>query len=160
MAKGKEALAAEKRRNAALLEKQTELMIQIAELKTENGMLAKQVRDLEVQHDRALRTGTLLTERDDAIAAANGMRDELEMWKTRTIMFAEAMVTEENLKNVKLPMEAYGVISDLGLAPDILKRNREMRRHIATEAKFKKHERLVTDAITHTDKPRPRIREE
>jgi hypothetical protein len=145
MAKGKEAIAAEKRRNAELLEKQSELMIRIAELKTENVTLHEKVRALEVQHDRAIRTGTLLTERDEAIAQANGMQDELAMWKARAIMFAEAAVSEENVNTIKLPVEAFGVLADLGLAPEALKRNRQQRRSVKSEARFQKQERLARE---------------
>lgn len=145
MAKGKEALAAEKRRNTELLTKQSELLIRIAELKTENVTLHEKVRDLEVQHDRAVRTGTLLTERDEAIAQANGMRAELEMWKARAILFAEAAVSQDNVETIKLPIEAYGVLADLGLAPDALKKNREQRRALKTESTFKKRDRLVRE---------------
>lgn len=145
MAKGKEAIAAEKRRNAELLEKQSELMIRIAELKTENTALHEKVRALEVQHDRAVRTGTLLTERDEAIAQATGMQDELAMWKARAIMFAEAAVSEENVNTIKLPVEAFGVLADLGLAPEALKRNRQQRRSVKSEARFQKQERLARE---------------
>lgn len=146
MAKGKEAIAAEKRRNTALLEKQTELMIQIAELKTENGMLSKQIQDLEVQHDRALRTGTLLTERDDALAMVNGLRDELETWKSRTFAFAKAVTNEINVGTIKLPMDVFAILSEIGMTPDGLQQNRHGRRATKSAATVLKKHRLVEEA--------------